>query len=250
MDEIVKAALKKWPDVPHCYGWLALDARGDWYMRDEPSRRAGPFPQRQGQPHRARQAARPSSSATTRPTTPALVLPERPAAGVRAAGSRALGVARAWPRRRRCAGDQPHRPRRRGAQLLAGRARPHVPGHRHRLRHRAQPGHARRGAGHRAGCGSRSRWTPPKRRRASATSATGPRLRGRRGREKAARGRLIGGRGGQPTSTRQRPARRPRLRAPGLVELAAALVGHEDHGAADLVVRIRRRPARPSRSCP
>ena len=35
MDDIVKAALKKWPNVPHCYGWLALDARGDWYMRDE-----------------------------------------------------------------------------------------------------------------------------------------------------------------------------------------------------------------------
>ena len=29
VDEIVKAALKKWPNVPHCYGWLALDARGD-----------------------------------------------------------------------------------------------------------------------------------------------------------------------------------------------------------------------------
>ena len=35
MDEIVKAALQKWPNVPHCYGWLALDARGAWRMRDE-----------------------------------------------------------------------------------------------------------------------------------------------------------------------------------------------------------------------
>ena len=35
MDEIVKAALAKWPNVPHCYGWLALDARGSWRMRDE-----------------------------------------------------------------------------------------------------------------------------------------------------------------------------------------------------------------------
>jgi len=34
MDDIVKAALKKWPNVPHCHGWLALDARGDWYLRD------------------------------------------------------------------------------------------------------------------------------------------------------------------------------------------------------------------------
>jgi Protein of unknown function (DUF2946) len=44
MDEIVKAALKKWPHVPHCHRWLALDARGDWYMRDERVQRAGPFP--------------------------------------------------------------------------------------------------------------------------------------------------------------------------------------------------------------
>ena len=44
MDEIVKAALKKWPQVPDCYGWLALDARGDWYMRDERIQHAGPFP--------------------------------------------------------------------------------------------------------------------------------------------------------------------------------------------------------------
>lgn len=35
MDDIVKQAMAKWPDVPHCYGWLALDARGNWRMRDE-----------------------------------------------------------------------------------------------------------------------------------------------------------------------------------------------------------------------
>ncbi len=35
MDEIVKQALAKWPNVPHCHGWLALDARGHWRMRDE-----------------------------------------------------------------------------------------------------------------------------------------------------------------------------------------------------------------------
>lgn len=34
MDEIVRQALAKWPNVPHCYGWLALDARGNWRMRD------------------------------------------------------------------------------------------------------------------------------------------------------------------------------------------------------------------------
>ena len=48
MDAIVEAALKKWPNVPHCYGWLALDARGDWYMRDDRIQRAGPFPQVKG----------------------------------------------------------------------------------------------------------------------------------------------------------------------------------------------------------
>ena len=35
MDDLVAQSLKKWPDVPHCYGWLALDARGNWRMRDQ-----------------------------------------------------------------------------------------------------------------------------------------------------------------------------------------------------------------------
>lgn len=48
MDDIVKAALKKWPNVPHCYDWLALDARGDWYMRDDRIQAAGPFPEVKG----------------------------------------------------------------------------------------------------------------------------------------------------------------------------------------------------------
>ena len=43
MDDIVKAALAKWPNVPDCYGWLGLDARGNWYMRDEQAQSAGPF---------------------------------------------------------------------------------------------------------------------------------------------------------------------------------------------------------------
>ena len=43
MDEIVKAAMAKWPNVPDCYGWLALDARGNWYMRDDRTQQAGPF---------------------------------------------------------------------------------------------------------------------------------------------------------------------------------------------------------------
>lgn len=30
MDDLVRQALAKWPDVPDCTGWLALDARGRW----------------------------------------------------------------------------------------------------------------------------------------------------------------------------------------------------------------------------
>ena len=40
MDDIVKQAMAKWPNVPHCFGWLALDARGNWRMRDEAAQRA------------------------------------------------------------------------------------------------------------------------------------------------------------------------------------------------------------------
>ena len=43
MDDIVKQALAKWPNVPHCYGWLGLDARGNWYMRDDRIQATGPF---------------------------------------------------------------------------------------------------------------------------------------------------------------------------------------------------------------
>lgn len=41
MDDIVKQAMAKWPNVPYCYSWLALDARGAWRMRDEAAQRAG-----------------------------------------------------------------------------------------------------------------------------------------------------------------------------------------------------------------
>jgi hypothetical protein len=41
MDELVKQAMVKWPNVPHCYGWLALDARGRWRMRDERAQALG-----------------------------------------------------------------------------------------------------------------------------------------------------------------------------------------------------------------
>ncbi|WP_206954057.1 DUF2946 family protein [Trinickia acidisoli] len=41
MDELVKAALAKWPNVPHCTGWLLLDRRGQWRMRDEGAQARG-----------------------------------------------------------------------------------------------------------------------------------------------------------------------------------------------------------------
>lgn len=43
MDDIVKAAIAKWPNVPDCHGWLGLDSRGDWYMRDDHCQQTGPF---------------------------------------------------------------------------------------------------------------------------------------------------------------------------------------------------------------
>jgi hypothetical protein len=43
MDDIVKQAMAKWPNVPDCYGWLGLDGRGNWYMRDDRAQRCGPF---------------------------------------------------------------------------------------------------------------------------------------------------------------------------------------------------------------
>jgi DUF2946 family protein len=48
MDEIVKQALAKWPNVPHCTGWLLLDRRGAWRMRDEAAQARGAL----GQPIR------------------------------------------------------------------------------------------------------------------------------------------------------------------------------------------------------
>lgn len=48
MDDIVRQAMAKWPDVPHCYGWLGLDERGNWYMRDDRVQAAGPFPAAKG----------------------------------------------------------------------------------------------------------------------------------------------------------------------------------------------------------
>jgi hypothetical protein len=48
MDDIVRQALAKWPHVPDCYGWLGLDARGRWFMRDDATQARGPFPAAKG----------------------------------------------------------------------------------------------------------------------------------------------------------------------------------------------------------
>ncbi len=35
MDDIVKQAMAKWPNVPAVYGWLSLDRRGRWLIKGE-----------------------------------------------------------------------------------------------------------------------------------------------------------------------------------------------------------------------
>ena len=44
MDDLVQQAMAKWPNVPDCYGWLGLDARGRWYLRDAQAQADGAFP--------------------------------------------------------------------------------------------------------------------------------------------------------------------------------------------------------------
>jgi hypothetical protein len=43
MDDLVKQAMAKWPNVPDCYDWLGLDERGHWYLRDDPTQARGSF---------------------------------------------------------------------------------------------------------------------------------------------------------------------------------------------------------------
>ena len=43
MDDIVRQAMAKWPDVPDCFGWLGLDSRGQWWMRDDRAQALGSF---------------------------------------------------------------------------------------------------------------------------------------------------------------------------------------------------------------
>lgn len=35
MDDAVLRAIAKWPNVPHAYGWLSLDCRGNWLLKGE-----------------------------------------------------------------------------------------------------------------------------------------------------------------------------------------------------------------------
>ncbi len=48
MEDIVLQAMAKWPNVPDCYGWLGLDSRGHWYLRDADAQAEGSFPQSKG----------------------------------------------------------------------------------------------------------------------------------------------------------------------------------------------------------
>lgn len=41
MDEAVRLALAKWPNVPSCTGWLRLSRRGEWRVPEGPVRHAG-----------------------------------------------------------------------------------------------------------------------------------------------------------------------------------------------------------------
>ena len=41
MDDAVVRALAKWPDVPDVFGWLRLDKRGQWRLKDEIVRHVG-----------------------------------------------------------------------------------------------------------------------------------------------------------------------------------------------------------------
>jgi Protein of unknown function (DUF2946) len=43
MDDMVLQAMSKWPNVPDCYGWLGLDSRGHWCMRDDRVQLLGAF---------------------------------------------------------------------------------------------------------------------------------------------------------------------------------------------------------------
>jgi hypothetical protein len=85
MDEIVLRGMARWPGVPKVYGWLALDRRGEWRLKNPAS---GAF-ERVGN-----RALREFIGRNYAAGTRLLVFPERPAARVRAA---CLHAARAPP---------------------------------------------------------------------------------------------------------------------------------------------------------
>lgn len=41
MDALVAQAMARWPHTPACFGWLGLDARGRWRMRDRRAQQLG-----------------------------------------------------------------------------------------------------------------------------------------------------------------------------------------------------------------
>lgn len=41
MDESVRRAMGRWPDVPAVYGWVSLDQDGHWHLRGEPVTHSG-----------------------------------------------------------------------------------------------------------------------------------------------------------------------------------------------------------------
>ncbi len=41
MDDLVLAAMARWPSVPEVFGWLGLDRRGRWRLKGEPIEHAG-----------------------------------------------------------------------------------------------------------------------------------------------------------------------------------------------------------------
>ena len=266
MDDMVRAALKKWPNVPACTGWLALDARGDWYMRDDRTQAAGAFPLAKGSRIEHRQLREFIERNYEGDARRRLVLPERAAARLRRAGGGAARLAPGRARGHRARGALAHRARPRpwnrpGSTSAAGCSWPPTPasasctrrtwrppptpsrpacGRRRRCDFAAMParfgfclspaalwdGHPpreQRPATAEPPCGRQRK--PPAggfRRGAGRLTSTPPSAGGRR-RARPARGRA--GRRGARSRRRRR-----------LGQLAAAVVGHVDHRAADFVV--------------
>jgi hypothetical protein len=48
MDEIVQRAMQRWPNVPNVFGWLRLDARGNWLVKSRQAQAGVPVFERIG----------------------------------------------------------------------------------------------------------------------------------------------------------------------------------------------------------